>query len=142
LPLAHAFSVVAGSVTRGSLASLAADDGNRLEVSGRPVVEVVVSRTLPEGTAGTMTRLRIDFDGQVGAGREKLTLSVFDWASGSWRTLYGPTGGPTADLRLSFDLADPRRYASPSGQVRFAVRAEHKQGSAAGIDLVSFTVEH
>jgi hypothetical protein len=142
LPLAPAFSVVAGSVTRGSLASLAADDGNRLEVSGRPVVEVVALRTLPEGTAGTMTRLRIDFDGQVGAGREKLTLSVFDWASESWRTLYGPTGGPTADVRLPFDLADPTRYASASGQIRFAVSAEHKQGGAAGVDLVSFTVEH
>ncbi|MEX2645275.1 MAG: S8 family serine peptidase [Gaiellaceae bacterium] len=136
------FSIVAGSLTGGSLASLASDDGNRLEVSGRPAAEVVVAQTLPAGTVETMTRLWIDFDGHVGTGREKLTLSVFDWVAGSWRTLSGPAGGPTADLRLSFELADPTRYASASGQIRFAVRAEHKKGGTARVDLVSFTVEH
>jgi subtilisin family serine protease len=135
------FTVVAGSLTGGSLASLAADDGNRLQVSGRPRAEVIAARTLPAGTGGTLTRLRIDFDGHVGASRESLTLLAFDWAAGSWRVVYGPTGGPTADRRLSFELADPRRYVSAAEQVRFAVRAEHKKGGTARVDLVSFTVE-
>jgi subtilisin family serine protease len=136
------FSVVAGSLTGGSLASLAVDDGNRLLVSGRPAAEVVASRTLPAGMGGTLTRLRIDFDGHVANGRQKLTLRLYDWASGSWRTLYGPTGGPTSDARFAFELADPRRYVSSSDQVRFAVRSEHKKGATARVDLVSFTVEH
>jgi len=135
-------SVVSGGVDAGSLASLAADDGDRLHVSGLPRAEFVASRTLPAGAAETLSRLRIEFDGHTAHHRDDVTLLVFDWAAGTWRILYGPTSGLRSDTRRGFELADPRRYVSPGGQVRLAVRSEHRQGSTIRADLVSFTVEY
>jgi subtilisin family serine protease len=134
------FTVDAGSQTGGFLASLGADDGNRLVVSGRPRAELVASKTI-SGPLGGLSRLRVDFDGHSGASRENLTLLVFDVAAGSWQAVYGPTNGVVSDRRLSFELANPSRYVSAAGQVRFAVRGEHKKGATVRVDLVSFTIE-
>jgi hypothetical protein len=45
------------------------------------------------------------------------------------------------DRRLTFDLANPARYVSGSGEVRVSARGEHRKGSTVRVDLVSFTVE-
>jgi subtilisin family serine protease len=135
------FTVVAGSVTGGTVASLAADDGNRLSVNGRPAAEVVVARTIPSQSLQGLQKLRIDFDGQTANGRDTFTLRVFDWTAGAWVTLYGPTTGVNPDRRLTFSPANPARYVSGSGQVRVSARSEFRKGSTLRIDLVSFTVE-
>ena len=136
-----AFTVVAGARSSGTLASLAADDGNRLVVTGRPVAEVVVSRTIPSHSLQGLRRLQIDYEGRTANTAESLTLRAFDWTAGTWATLYGPVTGVTADRRLSFDLASPGRFVSSAGQVRFSVRGERSKGSTTRTDLVSFTVE-
>jgi hypothetical protein len=136
------FTVVAGSLSGGSLASLSADDGSRLVVTGRPVAEVLVSGTIPAQALQGLRKLQIDFDGQTANGRDSLTLRVFDWTAGTWQTLFGPTTGVNPDRRLTFDLANPARYVSGSGQVRLSVRGEYKRGTTVRTDLVSFTVEH
>jgi hypothetical protein len=135
-------SVVTGSLTGGTLASLATDDGNRLVVTGKPVAEVVASRTIPAQSLQGLRRLQVGFDGQTANGRDSLTLRVFDWTSGTWQTVFGPTTGVNPDRRLTFDLANPARYVSAAGQVRFSVRSEYRKGTTARTDLVSFTVEH
>jgi subtilisin family serine protease len=136
------FTVVTGSLTAGSLASMSVDDGNRLALTGRPVAELVASRTIPAESLQGLRKLRIDFDGQTANGRESLTLRAFDWTTGTWQTLFGPATGVNPDRRLTFDLANPARYVSASGQVRFSVRSEHRKGTTIRTDLVSFTVEH
>jgi subtilisin family serine protease/chitodextrinase len=139
---ADSFTVVSGHVSSGTLASLASDDGNRLVVTGKPVAEVVVSRTLPAAALQGLRRLQIDFDGQTANGRETLTLSAYDWTTGTWQALFGPATGVNPDRRLTFDLANPARYLSAGGQVRFSVRSEYRKGTTSRTDLVSFTVEH
>jgi hypothetical protein len=63
-----AFTVVAGTQSSGSLASLATDDGNRLVVTGKPAAEVVVSRRIPSQSLQGLRRLQVDFDGQTRTG--------------------------------------------------------------------------
>jgi hypothetical protein len=82
-----------------------------------------------------------DFDGQTANGRDTFTLRAYDWAAGAWVTLFGPTTGVSPGRRLTFDLANPTRYVSASGEVRVSARGEHRKGSTVRVDLVSFTVE-
>ena len=136
------FTVVAGTRTGGTLASLSADDGNRLALTGKPTAEVVASRTIPSESLQGLQRLKVDFDGQTANGRDTFTLRAYDWAAGAWVTLFGPVTGVTPDRRLSFDLANPARYVSASDEVRVSARGEFRKGSTVRVDLVSFTVEH
>ena len=136
-----AFTVVAGTRNSGTLASLAADDGNRLAVTGKPAAEVVASRTIPSSSLQGLRKLRVDFDGQTANGRDTFTLRVYDWTAAAWVTLYGPVTGVNPDRRLTFDLANPTRYVSAAGQVRVSAVGDYRKGSTLRIDLVSFTVE-
>jgi hypothetical protein len=81
------------------------------------------------------------FDVQTANGRDTFTLRVYDWAAGAWITLFGPTTGLSPDRRLTFDLTNPTRYVSASGEVRVSAPGEHRKGLTVRIDLVSFTVE-
>jgi hypothetical protein len=127
------FTGVTGSLSGGTLASLSADDGNRLAVTGRPVAEMVASRTIPAQSLNGLRKLRIDFDGQTANGRDSLTPRAFDWTTSTWQTVFGPATGVNPDRRLTFDLANPGRYVSRGDRCDSRCALSTRRGRRSGL---------
>ena len=138
------FSIVAGTVAAGSLASLAADDGGRLDVSAVRSGSTYVADVVVEATVARTSRLTVEHDGAASSAGASVTLSVYDWRTAVWTTVDGPRFATTADRAFSWTTAATADYVSPTGAVRFRIRATqgNKRAFVLRTDLVRFTATY
>jgi len=140
------YSILQGALASGSLSSLDADDGSRLELSKVGSVHVAAFYAyaiVPAAELATLRKLTIDYDGHASNWQVAITLSVYNWRTASWQVVDGPRTGVTGDRSFTWSTAtSPRDYLSSSGEVRFQVRGQRDGGLSTRTDLVRFTVEN
>jgi hypothetical protein len=139
--------VIAGSATAGSVSSLAADDGTRLEIaaaSGSTYVAESESWTvIPSAARASLKRVAIDHDGSATSGSAAVALRAFNFRTGAWVGIDGPRTGVTSDRARTWLPGAPTDYVSAAGEVGFRVRGTRTGGSfRTRTDLVRVTIEY
>jgi hypothetical protein len=135
------YTIAAGSLSSGGLSSLGAQDGNRLVVSsvrssGSAVAEVEASATI--GTAPA--KLTVEWVGSCSKSAS-VTVRVWNWTTGAWQTIDGPTTTGSTDRTVRWSTTSPGALVSAAGVVRVDVRATRSQNFQLRSDLVRFTTE-
>ena len=136
-----AYTITTGTWYSGSVASLAADDAQYLQISGKPTVEWYGSATVDATARATMQKLAVAWNGNT-SGNSTLTLSVYDWTTGSWVAIYGPTSVGTSDRTVTWTTTELARFVSSTGEVRLDVKATRSKSFRTRVDLVRFTVTY
>lgn len=124
-----------GSV-RGSISALGVrdqkwwDDAPSRYVRFLPAARYLGYRTyqLPGGvTRGSVTALRIEANYFGPAkGAQTWTWSLYDWSAKVWRNIGDNAGAPEWEWRvLIFSPSNPRRFISPSGQIRLRLASNN-----------------
>ena len=135
-----AVTVLAGTGTGGSAASLAADDGSYFTVASGFLTAPSWHASFAGVPAGA-SDLRVAYDGRASRSCT-LTLAIWNWGSGAWTTLEQRSLG-TSDASIA-DLAPPgaaSSYVGPGGEVRVRATCSvftFSSYSSSG-DLVSLT---
>lgn len=141
-----AYTLAAGSVYagRGAVSRLAADDGQRVEITtaaegASQVAEIQPTARITDAERQALRSLTIDFDGSVTKSSAALTLRVFNVTASAWETVKGPLTGSTAERTTSWSPpGSPGDYVSASGDIRFSVRATGSSSFRLRADLVRF----
>jgi chitodextrinase len=142
------FTLLAGGVYagRGDVSRLANDDAVHVEISAAKsastyIADLYTSTRISESPSA-VKRLTVAYDGHASSTSASVTLSVFNWRTGGWQTVDGPRAATTTDRGFSWVAPAPADVLSPSGELRFRIRAT--RGSAAWFitrtDLVRVTV--
>lgn len=136
-----AFVVVGGSHSAGSLASLRADDGNRLEVSRTGAAGADFYAVLSLGTQSAAAgRLAVEWDGHATRTDALLTFYAWNWRTSTWNTV--SSRAPTrSDAVFRWQPASAAEYVSPSGEVRFGIRGTRDGALKTRTDLIRATAE-
>jgi len=146
------YKIVSGSVSskRGDVSRLFSNDGSRLEISGASISGSYVSdiyayASITSGERSALKKLTIDYDGNASASGAALTLSVYNWTTGTtgaWSVVDGPRTGVTSDRSFTWSTTtSPQDYVSPTtGEVRFSVRGTSSGSFRTRTDLIRFTV--
>jgi unsaturated chondroitin disaccharide hydrolase len=147
------YTATSGSVyrSRGALSRLYSNDASRVEITaarvgGIYVSEIEVSATISTAELATLRSLTVTEDGHVTTGSAALTLSLFNWDTGSWTVLDGPRTGVTSDRTLTLSPAGAAAdYFSTSGEtvgkVRLRVTGTRTSSSfRTATDWVRFTI--
>jgi hypothetical protein len=146
-PLAYSYS---GSVYGGTghVSRLYEDDSSRLELSsaysgGSYVTELRPTTKIAPSQQASLKKLTVVYDGHLNTSSASQTVRVWNFATGAWQTVSGPTTGITSDRRITWsNSTSPKSYVSPSGEIRLSVLGRRSGGSfRARTDLVRFTVE-
>ncbi len=126
--VASSVTLLNGTVSSGSAASLAADDGTKFTVSSKKVGsnhwtdwygEVVL--------AHPALNLTVTYNGSFSTSRTQ-TLYVWNWQSSAWVQIDQSTVG-TADVTRTWSTGAPAAYVSPTGQVRLRVLGNNRSNS-------------
>jgi hypothetical protein len=138
--------LVSGRVYSGGAASLAADDGARMEITatsgGGYVAETESYVTLSAAQRSSLRRLAIDHDGSATSSGAAVSLRIWNARSGAWQTIDGPRTGVIADRARTWATTTPADYVSANGEVRLRVRATRSSSFRTRTDLVRFVIEH
>jgi subtilisin family serine protease len=138
--------LVTGRLFSGSAASLAADDGARLEVSAAYgsgyVAETESYVVLSAAQRSSLRRLAIDHDGSTTSAAAAVSLRIWNVRTASWQTIDGPRTGVTADRARTWVTTAPADYVSAAGEVRLRVRGTRSGSFRTRTDLVRFVVEY
>ena len=141
----RAYSLIAGVLYlgRGILSRLAADDGQRVEVTSLlgnlPVAEIQPTARITSAERQALRSLAIDVDGGVNVASASMSVRIFNVSTGAWETIAGPLTGSTAERLSSWtSTASPRDYVTAGGDIRVSVRATGSLGFRLSADLVRF----
>jgi len=140
------YTITRGSLYAGSISSLAANDGNRLEISARKRsgwhwAEFYASATIAASEQATLGKLTVDYDGNATSSNAWIDLWVYDWAFGDWEWVSGDYAS-TSDRSFSWTTTDPARYVSSGGEIRFMVTGDQKWAFRTRTDQIRFTIEY
>jgi hypothetical protein len=143
---ADSWTMLAGSVVTGSVASVSGDDGSRLVMrsatSGNAeVVDAYGSYTVPLGQRD-MTALTVTYDGGASTGGFTRDLYLYDFTASRWEPIRSETQTGTDMLAMMDVAGDPRRFLSADGTLRMRVSARNSTGYDLKADLMTFTVTH
>lgn len=138
---ASAITMLNGTVTGGSAASLAADDGARLSVasvkSGRHWTDWYGSVVLGHPP----TKLTVTYNGSYSASRTQ-TLSLWNFSTSAWTQVDQATVG-TTDVTRAYVTTSPAAYVSASREVRLRVMGSRTTGAYTCYgDLMTFTYDY
>ena len=144
------YTVVSGAVRydRGALSRLYADDSSRVEISARGsggayVSEIQVSTTITASELARLRALTIAEDGSASSWSAVLTLSVYEWRTGSWTVLGGPrTGAPWDRAVTASPPGAAADYVSPEGEVLVSVKGTRSGPFTLRTDLVHVTIQY
>ena len=97
-------------------------------------------------TASELARLRaltIAEDGSASSWSAALTLSVYEWRTGSWTVLGGPrTGAPWDRTVAASPPGAAADYVSPEGEVLVSVKGTRSGPFTLRTDLVHVTIQY
>jgi N-acetylmuramoyl-L-alanine amidase len=142
------YTILSGSVYKrtGAVSRLYSDDGSRLEISAAKSGSTYVSdmyayASMTAAERSSLKELTIDYNGNDSSSGAAVTLQVYDFATGTWTVVDGPTSGVTSDRSFTWsNSSSPTDYVSSAGQVRFRVRGTSAGSSRTRTDLVRFTI--
>jgi len=117
----NTLNVLLGTVTSGNLASLQRSDDVRLKVqpAGRAPFEFEVTS---QSTVLNPTSMVFGFEGASSSNSILRTISLFDYDAGSW-VVIDATHGPMAEQVFEFNLTNPGRFVSATGEMRARVHS-------------------
>jgi hypothetical protein len=135
-------AMLQGTVTGGSVTSLAANDAVRMTVTAN-----LVSRKYQTDWYGTATlahpptKLTLTYDGNYSLSRNQ-TLYLYNWTTSAWAQVDVATVG-TADVTRTYVTTSPAAFVSGTGEVRARVMAatNNRTYSCRG-DYMAFTYEY
>lgn len=143
------YTLASGSVysKRGALSRLFHNDGSRVEItakSGSPyVAEIRPYATITAAERASLKKLSVDYDGHASTSGAAVSLRIYNFRTGQWKTLDGPRTGVTSDRAFSWsDSTSPADFVSAGGEVRFSVLGTRSSGFRINTDLVRFRIEH
>jgi len=144
------YTILSGSVyrDRGAVSRLYANDESRLEVTTASTgygyaADLYAYASITPAERSTLRKLAIDYDGNASGSSTALTLSVYDWATGTWTTVDGPRTGITTDRSFTWSTTTaPTDYVSPAGEIRYRIRGTAGSSFRTRTDLVRFTIEY
>jgi hypothetical protein len=132
----------------GHVSRLYEDDSSRLELSsafsgGSYVTELRPTTKISPAQQGSLRKLTVEYDGHLTSSSASQTVRVWNFGTGAWQTVSGPTTGITSDRRITWsNTSSPKSYVSSTGEIRLSVLSRRSGGSfRARTDLVRFTVE-
>ncbi len=145
---ATGFTPLTGSVAAGNLASLSADDNNRLEIAapaGSLIAELQPSVTISADERAALTALKVDYDGNESSGYAPVVVRVMNFVTAAWETISSRSYFQTSDVPASWTAAagKARDYVSAAGLIRLSVRGDAAFAQSPfrlRNDLVRFTI--
>jgi Subtilase family len=152
-PTPHAYrpaqyQIVQGKVWsgRGALSRLFADDAQRLQIAGEHPGSQYVSdfyATVSATRPASLTRIRVDYDGNVTRAASSLRLLLYNWSSKSWTTVYSKSSAWTSDRGVQWSTTSaPARFVSATGAVRLRVQAKSGASVRTRTDLTRVTLTY
>ena len=136
------YMLISGTPAGGALASLAANDGDRLLVNAQNGLAEIVTTTRIAEPGASLRSLELRTDARNTLANATLEVAVYDWVAGAWVTIDGPLAYVTADRLVVWAAPDPARFVSSSGDVRTSIRGVlRKKTFRTEIDMVRVRVE-
>lgn len=135
-------ALLQGSITGGSVTSLAANDATRMTVSAAKPGTTWATDWYGEATlAHPPTNLTVTYDGNFSTSRTQ-TLHLWNWASSAWTQVDQATVG-TTDVTRTWATNTPGDYVSPAGLVRCRVQGSTRNKTyTCRADHMSFQYEY
>ena len=140
--VATAVGVLQGSVTGGSAASLAADDGSPITVTSAKAGTTYAADWYGEATlAHPPLDLTVRYNGSYTVSRTQ-TLHLWNWATSAWNQVDQATVS-TTDVTRTWTTASPGSYVSPTGVVRCRVQGSTRNKTYNGRgDYMAFQYDY
>jgi hypothetical protein len=139
------YTIVMGSASgsRGALSRLYEDDGSRLEISAKNTISEFYAYTFvtAQERAG-LRKFTVDYNGNASRADANVYLRIWNWSTGRWVALDGPSSGISDRSFTWSDSTAPTNYVSASGEIRFDVMATRGGSFQTRTDLVRFTIEY
>ena len=144
------YTILSGSVYNGlgAVSRLYTNDGSRVEITaaqanGSYVSEISVFASMIAAERVSLKKLTVDYDGNASKSSAAITLSIYDWKTGSWVVVDGPRTGVTSDRAFTWSTAtSPTDYVSLLGEVRFSIKGTRANSFRTRTDWVHFTIEY
>jgi serine protease AprX len=147
------YTLVSGTVYsgRGSVTRLYSNDGSRVEInsaSGSPrVAEIQPYASITAAELATLTKLTVDFDGNVSSSNANLILAVCKRNaddSCTWETVktWSPAGTTSDRAHTWSTTTSPAQYVSTTGEIRFSVKSTRSSSFRLRTDWIRFTIAY
>jgi hypothetical protein len=143
------YSILSGSVYRnsGAVSRLYSNDGSRLEISAASgssyVSDLYAYASISSAERSSLRNLTIAYDGNVSRAGASLTLQVYDFGTGAWSVVDGPSSAGTSDRSFSWsNSTTPTDYVASSGEVRFRVRGTSTRSFRTRTDFIQFMLAY
>ena len=135
-------TMLRGTVTGGSVASLAANDAVRMTVTASYVSKKYQTDWYGTATlAHPPTKLTLAYDGNYSLSRTQ-TLYLYNWTTSAWTQVDVATVG-TADVTRTYVTTSPAAFVSATGEVRARVMAAtNNKTYSCRADYMAFTYEY
>ncbi|MEP7027490.1 MAG: hypothetical protein ABI960_02735 [Candidatus Eisenbacteria bacterium] len=141
--VASAITLTKGSITTGSVASLAANDAVRVSISaGIENSQYVTDWYGSVFLSGSPTNLTVTYDGNYTVSRTQ-TLYLWNWTTSAWDQVASGTVS-TSDVTQTWNTASPLAYVSGAREVRLRVRSNTRSKSSFTCrgDYMAFTYDY
>ncbi len=140
--VASTMTLLKGSISTGSVTSLASNDAVWVSVSaGIENSKYVTDWYGSVFLSGNPTNLAVTYDGNYTVSRTQ-TLYVWNWTTSAWVQVTSGTVS-TSDVTQSWTTASPAAYVSPTREVRLRVRSNTRNSSfTCRGDYMAFTYDY
>ena len=125
--VASSVTTLVGSVTSGSVASLAADDASRMTVTAAKSGKWRTDWYGSVFVNHPPTSLTITYDGNYSVSRTQ-TIYLWNWSSGSWTQVDQASIG-TSDVTRTYTTASPTAFVSGANEVRVRVLGNNRNST-------------
>jgi serine protease AprX len=142
------YKIVTGSLYSGGVSRLYNNDSSRLEINGvnggtTYVSDMYAYASITSAELASLRKVSVNYEGRTNSSGAALSLSAYNWQTGSWEVVDGPRTGVTSDRSFTWsNSSTPANYVSATGEIRFKVTGTRSSSFRTQTDWIRFSIEY